>query len=170
MGQALCKFLDRNPFHKPDSSGMNRVGYSTERGTMIYQRGHNFAEVPLDVLRPKRIKAYEIKGSASELTAIETFFTGNVLNTVLMNRGLNALAHGPRSLFASPIQLPILTPITETEWTQRWQKLPDILQKLDTIQIFDESSRISRLIAAVDRGSWSHTALYSGCGTVLEPV
>lgn len=170
MGQALCKFLDRNPFHKPDSSGLNRVGYSTRRGTMIYQRKYNFVEVPLKRLRPKRVEAYEIKGSGTELDAIETFFTGNVLNTFLMNRGLHALAQGPRDLFACPIKLPILRPITESEWMLRWQGLPSALQKLDIIQVFDATSRISWLIAALDRGSWSHTAMYSGEGTVLEAI
>ncbi len=170
MAQALCKFLDRNPFHRPDSSGLNRVGYSTKRGPMVYQRGHNFVEVPLLRLRPKRIEAYEIKGSGMELDAIEQFFTGNVLNTFLMNRGLHALAQGPRDLFASPIKLPILRPITESEWKLRWQELPNFLQKLDTIQVFDGTSRISRFLAAVDRGSWSHTAMYSGDGTVIEAI
>lgn len=170
MGQALCKFLDRNPFHRPGPSGLNRVGYGTRRGTMIYQRKYNFVEVPLERLRPKRIEAYEIKGSETQLDAIETFFTGNVLNTFLMNRGLLAVAHGPRDLFDAPIQLPILRPITHAEWTRRWQELPDILQKLDTIQVFDGTSRNSRLIAAIDRGSWSHTAMYSGDGTVLESI
>lgn len=137
---------------------------------MIYQRRHNFVEVPLKVLRPKRIEAYEIKGSASELAAIETFFTSNVLNTFLMNRGLHAVAHGPRDLFANPIKLPILSPITESEWTQRWQRLSNVLQKFDTIQVFDEASRISRFVAALDRGSWSHTAIYSGDGQVIEAI
>ena len=170
MGQAICYFLDRNPFHKPDSTGFNRVGYSTERETMIYQRDHKFIEIPLKKLHPKRLEAFEIKGSASELAAIETFFTGNVLNTFLMNRGLHAVAQGPRSLFANPIKLPILSPITDSEWVQRWQKLPNVLQKLDLVQVFDESSRISRLIAAVDRGSWSHSAMYSGDGKVMEAI
>jgi Permuted papain-like amidase enzyme, YaeF/YiiX, C92 family len=137
---------------------------------MVYQRGHNFVEVPLLRLRPKRIEAYGIKGSGTELDAIEQFFTGNVLNTFLMNRGLYALAQGPRDLFASPVKLPILRPISESEWRLRWHELPNALQKLDTIQVFDGTSRISRFLAAVDRGSWSHTAMYSGDGTVIEAI
>jgi hypothetical protein len=94
MGQALCKFLDRNPFHRPDSSGLNRVGYSTERGTMIYQRDHNFVEVPLNVFRPKRIEAYEIEGSASELAlmteglenASRVFSKDKLLSTITEQR------------------------------------------------------------------------------------
>lgn len=137
---------------------------------MIYQRRHNFIEVPLNILRPKRIEAYEIKGTASEPAAIETFFTANVLNTILMNRGLHAVAHGPRQIFAKPIKLPIFSSITKEEWAQRWQTLPDVLQKLDLIEVFDASSRISRFIAASDRGSWSHCAMYSGDGMVLEAI
>ena len=167
MGQALCYFLDRNPFHKPDSTGFNRVGYSTERETVIYRRNHGFVEIPMKRLRAKRLEAYEIKGSASELAAIETFFTGNVLNTVLMNRGLHAVAHGPRNLFTNPIKLPILSPITGSEWVQRWQKLPYVLQELDLVQVFDESSRISRIIAAIDRGNRRLT-MYEGCAPKME--
>ncbi len=162
MEQALCEFLDRNPFHRPDSTGLNRVGYITNRSTVIYQRTHDFVEVPLKRFRPKRIKAYEIEGTETELAAIEKFFTGNVLNTFLMNRGLHAVALGPRSFFDNPIKLPILCSITESEWRLRWQMIPDVLQKFDVLQIFDETSRISRLITTFDKGTWSHTAGYTG--------
>ena len=137
---------------------------------MIYQRKHGFVEVPLKRLRPKRLEAYEIKGSGTQLDAIETFFTGNVLNTFLMNRGLRAVAQGPRDLFDSPIKLPILRPLMHEEWARRWQELPSILRKLDIIQVFDGTSPVSRLIAAVDRGTWSHTAGYSGEGKVIEAI
>lgn len=170
MEQAICKFLDRNPFHRPDSTGLNRVGYKTRRDTMIYQRRHNFVEVSLARLCPTKMEAYEITGSESELAAIETFFTRNVLNTFLMNRGLYAVAQGPRDLFATPIKLPILTPLTNSEWTQRWEMLPSVLQKFDIIQVFDGTSLISRLITLFDRGSWSHVGTYSGDGMILEAI
>lgn len=52
----------------------------------------------------------------------------------------------------------------------RWQELPNVLQELDLIQVFDETSWISQFIARFDRGSWSHSAMYAGAGTVIEAI
>lgn len=171
MGKACC-FRDHDLWHKPDDTGMNKVGYITSRDTMIYQLRWHFVEVSVSRLRRKRVDVFELRCSEERKAQIEAFFTMNVLNPdpELMERGLRALVQGPHDLFDNPLRLPKLSPITKAEHEKRWNELPQVLVAGDCIQIFDERSVISKAIAAVDHGSWSHTSIYTGDQTVTEAI
>jgi hypothetical protein len=101
---------------------------------------------------------------------VEKFFTQNKPNAELFFQGLNALGRRDNEFFKYPIRLPILPPTNPQEFEERWQRMQQIVRPADCIMIFDNTSFISRMIAAVDRGVWSHVAGYPGNGNVLELI
>lgn len=98
------------------------------------------------------------------------FFTENVLNPRLMNLGLRTLTWGDLAFFDHPIRLPKLRPIDAQEHEKRWLHLLSCVRAGDTLEVLDESSVVSRLIAKIDIGTWSHTATYVGDGRVVEAI
>ncbi len=169
MGKACC-FRDYDLWHRPDESGMNKVGYITSRNTVVYQVRLHFVEVPLRRLRRKRLDTFELKCSEERKAQVEAFFTMNVLNPGLMERGFSALTQGPHDFFDSPVRLPKLLPVSRAEHQERWDQLPQVLVAGDLVQVFNEKSLVSKVIAVLDHGSWSHSAMYTGDQTVTEAI
>lgn len=111
---------------------------------------------------------------------IETFFTENVLNSLLFQMGLKALAalissdskflDDPHAFFQKPIYLPKLKPVEKESYETRWRECISLLMPGDIVSALDESSFISRLIARIDKGTWSHTAVYLGNGRIAEVI
>jgi hypothetical protein len=106
----------------------------------------------------------------SNLDDIEKFFTQNKPNAELFFQGLYALGRRDNDFFEYPIRLPILPLTHAQEFEERWQRMRQIIRPADCIMIFDTTSHISRIIAAVDRGVWSHVAGYAGNGNILELI
>lgn len=169
MGRA-CRFRDYDVWHRPDKSGMNKVGYITSGNTVIHQVRQHFVEIPFGQLSKKQPDLFEINCSEERKAQIEAFFTLNMPNPDLMQRGLQALLKGPHDFFENPVRLPKLFPISKAEHEKRWNELPHILIAGDCIQVFDENSFVSKIIAAVDHGCWSHSAVYTGDQTIIEAV
>lgn len=170
----LCAFRDRDPWFKPDSTGFNKVGYVTANENVVYPVRRHFVSEPLRRLE-RRVRGRRLKMSRRECpqeTAqmVDVFFTENVMNPGLMNRGMNELMSADLAYFDHPIRLPILLPITSDEYEKRWAQLLEQIRPGDTLRILDEKSRLSRLIAKVDMGTWSHVASCFGNGTLLEAI
>jgi hypothetical protein len=72
--------------------------------------------------------------------------------------------------FDNPIRLPKLKPISADEHRRRWAEMTVSIQRGDLVQVLDTSSRVSRLIAKIDLGTWSHSARYIGNGNVFEVI
>jgi hypothetical protein len=104
----------------------------------------------------------------SNLDNIEKFFTQNKPNTDLFFQGLNAIGRGDNAFFNFPIRLPILPLTTPQEFEERWERLEKIVRPADCIMTFDTTSYVSKAIAAIDRGIWSHVAGYAGDGNIFE--
>jgi hypothetical protein len=102
------------------------------------------------------------------LDKIDKFFTHNKPNAELFFRGLDAISRRDHAFFDFPVRLPILPPTTPQEFEERWARMEEIVRPADCIMTFDTSSYVSRVIAAVDRGVWSHVAGYAGNGNIFE--
>lgn len=166
----ICCFLDRDLWHQPDCTGMNKCGYVTKRETVVHPRRWGFTETSLKDLRRLRMKIYEYSCTVELSAQVESFFSQNVLNPTLMNRGFAALLSHNHDFFTYPIRLPKLTLLDLSDFEQRWGELLSLLQAGDVVQIFNSSSILSRMIATVEQGCWSHSAIYTGEGTVLEAI
>jgi hypothetical protein len=166
----ICCFLDSDRSHPPDSTGLNKVGYITSDECVIFPFRKQFKSVPLQRFRAETLELCQMAISAERMHQIDLFFRSNVLNPVLIRRAFNTITRGELDFFDDPIKLPRLDPITSSEHRDRWERAMALVQFGDLLQIFDESSVVSRLIAKVDRGCWSHSASYGGEGKVFESI
>jgi hypothetical protein len=153
--------------------GYNKVGYLTAFDIVVYPRGRRLARRPLaELMRRRKVSRQRIDFPADlrNLNNIEVFFTQNADNSVLFNQGVFNLLRGADGLdyFALPIKLPRLEAIDRQEHECRWQKLLSVIRPTDLVCSIDTQSAVSRLIARVDHGPWSHTFGYLGNGRISE--
>lgn len=168
----LVAFRDRDRIWRhADSTGFNKVGYVTRQDTVIHPFWHNgLTETPLNKIkaRPHTILGLTIP-TPQDLKNVEVFFTQNFKSIELFNAGLYCLTQtSDLSFFQNPIKLPLLPPISQKVFEDRWLKLRSILRPADMIAVFEPDSLLSRLIARFDHGTWSHVGLYSNTGTIIE--
>jgi hypothetical protein len=106
----------------------------------------------------------------SNLENIETFFAQNRPNADLFFQGLNAFGRRDDAFFESPVRLPILQPISPGEFEKKWEQLLILVRPTDQIMVTDTSSLLSRAIASLDQGVWSHVGGYVGDGKIIEAI
>jgi hypothetical protein len=96
----LLKEFD--PWHPTDQTGFNKVGYLTENGVVIYPRRSRITKKSFDAIkkRPHRIIQLTSHPRAKE---IETFFTGNIVNTALFVTGIQMIGQPASPFWDSPI-------------------------------------------------------------------
>jgi hypothetical protein len=101
---------------------------------------------------------------------VEAYFTQNQPHVGLFYRGIAAFKAGDLSLFDQPIRLPILRSLQPGEFERKWHEFAAALRPGDGIMTFDTESILSRFIAAIDHGTWSHTCTYVGDGRICEAI
>jgi len=148
----------------------NKLGYVTKDGFVIYPFLRWWKKVPLKSMKPSRTMVMDVGQQLAE--NVESFFTENVPNRTLFYAGVHGITHPEHrpAIFDHPIKLPILEPITKEERDRRWDQMTKIIKSGDFVFCTDTSSRLSRLIAKWDHGTWSHTALYIGGGYLSEAI
>lgn len=168
-------FRDWDPWYKPPFYNRvswrdyNKTGYVSKSGRVVfpYRRSLRTDRVEIIERRSHTVVPLSFMSNPDNL---EKFFTQNKPNAELFFQGLNALGRRDDEFFEYPIRLPILPPTNAQEFEERWQRMQHIVRPADCIMIFDTTSYISRLMAAVDRGVWSHVAGYAGNGNVFELI
>lgn len=169
-----CTFLDNDIWFKADSTGHNKVGYLTAEDVVVYPVRRHWVRIPLKTvikkMRGKELMTFRVQWPEDREAGVEAFFTQNVLNPELMQRGMGSIFKRDFEFFDYPLRLPVLSTISADEREDRWSKMMQSIQPCDLVQIIDQSSIVSRLIAKVDIGTWSHTASYVGRGMVLEAI
>lgn len=170
----VCTFRDGDPWFKVDSTGHNKIGYLTTDKLVVYPVRRHFVIMPAEELekkvRGKHLTVLQYRWPEDKVRNVDEHFTQNILNPHLMFRGMKELSAGNYAYFNRPIRLPKLQPIEHDEHTRRWSQLMECIQPGDTVQVLDQKSLLSRLIARVDQGTWSHTAGYIGGGMVQEAI
>jgi hypothetical protein len=168
-------FRDWDLFYKPPFYNRvswrdyNKTGYVSKSGWVVYPHCLSLKMQRLEIIEQRKHTLVPLS-FMSNSDNVEKFFTQNKPNAELFFQGLNALGRRDNEFFEYPIRLPILPPTNVQEFEERWQRMQQILHPADCIMIFDTASYISRIIAAVDRGVWSHVAGYAGNGNVLELI
>jgi len=157
------------PFYDVNWSEYNKTGYVSEDGLVIYPFGRGLRNEKFEEIRKKKHTLVPLS-FMSNLEGIETFFTKNRPNVNLFFQGLHALGRRDDSFFESPIRLPILPPLSDFEFEKRWEQLLMLLRPADQIMIIDTASLISKAIAAIDHGTWSHVGGYVGNGRIFEMI
>jgi hypothetical protein len=172
---ALIMFRDWDPFYKPPFYNKvtwreyNKTGYVSKSGWVVYPHRRSLKMQRLEIIEQRKHTLVPLS-FMSNSDNVEKFFTQNKPNADLFFQGLNALAQRDNAFFEFPIRLPILPPTNAREFEERWKRMRMIIRPTDSIMIFDTTSYISRAIAAIDRGVWSHVAGYAGNGNVFEMI
>jgi hypothetical protein len=172
---ALIMFRDWDPWYKPPFYNevswreYNKTGYVSKSGWVVYPHRRSLRMDRLEIIEQRSHTLVPLS-FMSNPGDVETFFTQNKPNAELFFQGLNALARQDNEFFEYPIRLPILPPTNPQDFEERWQRMLTIVCPSDCIMIFDTTSYIGKIIAAVDRGVWSHVGGYAGNGKILELI
>lgn len=165
----LVTFLDNDRTHKTVATGFNKIGYVTKDDVVIYPKRRRIVETNLSKIKalPHR---YPLLPDDLDKEKLEQFFTLNHRDFDLFFVGINSIVNREFQYFFNPIKLPILDRIDKDEHKKRWDSLAASIKKCDVLFTLDTKSLASRLISYVDNGPWSHTAMCSGEGTVIEAI
>ena len=165
----LIAFLDSDRFHKPDNIGFNKIGYLTHSGGVIFPLRRNLVQTHISNILKLPFQFLQVSVDI-EVENIEMFFIENFQSIDLFNLGLFKMLQNDVGYFRDPVKLPRLNPIDNQTRDKRWRGIKDKITEGDLLCTYDTKSFISKIISKVDRGPWSHCALYSGEGTVLESI
>jgi hypothetical protein len=165
----LTLFLDRDRTQRIDHTGFNKVGYVTQSRYVIFPWRHKLVKEKLSVIEKLPHKLGRLPENLG-LENIERFFTENYQSLDLFNLGLSMILKNDAAYFVNPLKLPRLEPIDNRVWNDRWVSLKNMVTTGDMLCIFDTKNLFSWVISKADRGPWSHTAICTGEGTVLEAI
>jgi len=164
----LVTFRDFDPWYRCDASGWNKIGYVTASDQVLYPlRTH------LALSRLANIKGISRMFSFPDSEhdqSVEAYFTKNKPHVGLFFRGISEIMKHDYSLFEQPIRLPILQPYPPQHFKQKWNDFVAKLEPGDLIMTVDTKSFTSKLVAAIDHGTWSHSGMYVGHGRICEAI
>lgn len=167
---AVVHFKGRyDPWHPADATGYSKVGYLTNDGTLIYPRRTRIARMPFEKIRRRPHRLIDLSNHPRR-ERIEAPFTNNVINSRLFVTAHQQMGDLASPFWDNPIKLPILTAISPQEHEAKWNAMRQELRKGDSVLTIDTTSIVSRTIAYLDQGTWSHAATYVGEGNIAEAV
>ena len=173
MGQFVlfrdCDLFYKRPWYTVTWREPNKMAYVvTDSDLAIYPHGYGLKRTSFGRLkRRSRIDRGLIPPPLYTSDQLDKFFSQNHDNPTLFLKGMHALGTNP-GYFERPIKLPRLEPIGRDEFEKRWAKLKELILPVDQLFSIDTTSRLSRFIARVDHGPWSHVAGYLGGGKLCE--
>jgi hypothetical protein len=163
----------------PDYTGCNQIGIVTEKHTILYADRRKVNEVDFNAFKSIAEKAYLI--ADDRVALINEYFSINKNSYPLFTLGLWCLFDPDKE---EVLRNPNMMPVHENHnddhvFEYNWNTLKAKLRKGDFVFTFDRCSILSKLIAKLDGGSWSHVATYIGdmnifeattCGTVIRNI
>jgi hypothetical protein len=165
----LITFADNDRSHKADQTGFNKIGYVTESQEVIYLWRNRVVQDRLSAIEKMPHKVFPLP-DVFERNNVEIFFSKNFPAVDLFNLGLSSILRNDVGYFSSPIKLPRLETIGKLARNDRWRALRSMAITGDLLFTFDTQSIFSKIISIIDRGPWSHCAMYTGDDTVIEAL
>lgn len=160
-------FRDGDRRHRHDGE-FNKAGYVVDGTHALHLQGNRLVKTQLGRLKVFSPEVIPMSLDGAVGQAMHEFFTVEPLDPRHFGFGMNALTAQDWRYFTHPAP-PLPEPASmPEEHSARWETFWALAKPADLVCTFDSSSRMSRLISWVDRGQWSHTAMYSGQGTVVE--
>lgn len=165
----LVSFLDDDRTLQPDTSGFNKIGIVTACGHVVYERKRRIIKAPQSVILhlPQRITELP---AGLDRPNVDAYFLENHLTFDVFNLGLYYYLKKDAEFFIHPLRLPKHDEIGALEHAKRCERLLAEAKTGDLLHTFTPTSFMSRTIARIDNGPWSHAAIISDTGTVLEAV
>jgi len=166
----LIAFQDNDKSHSPDETGYNKVGYITHSNSVIFQYKKRMVRKELSILKKRPHQLISIDNNVLDMNKVHAFFEYNILTVELFHIGLTQLLEVNSAYFNYPIKLPKHNKINIKDHDEKWGKLVLEHKKGDTLFTFDTDSLFSKIISFVDKGPWSHVAMCTGEGTIIEAL
>jgi hypothetical protein len=163
----LVSFLDDDRTLQPDASGFNKIGVLTACGQVVYERKRQIVKAPQSVILHLPKRTTELPAELDRPN-VDAYFLKNHLTFDVFNLGLHCYLKKDAEFFAHPVRLPEHDEIDALEHAKRCKGLLAEARTGDLLYTFTPTSFMSRMIAGIDDGPWSHAAIVSDTGTVLE--
>lgn len=167
---SVITFFDTETKLPPDKTECNQMGILIENNKILFCRNRKVIEIDANKIKTTRMFLYPIADKQMSLK-MSKYFKINRKDHRQFNAGLLAIMYGRIKLFDYPVIFPELTKWnSEDEYERSWSNLIAQLQPADCVCTFNEKSMISRFISFIDKGHWSHTAIYIGDGEICEAI
>jgi hypothetical protein len=147
----------------------NQIGIFMTEENILFRRKRKIISISADQLKGTEVKIFA-PAQKEVMPQMVEFFKAAKDNYRLFNLGLNVLASERIDFFytGKNIMPTFNTYLTDEEYEKVWERVISKLRKSDLIFTFNSKSLISRIIAWVDKGSWSHCGIYAGNHEIFE--
>jgi hypothetical protein len=170
---SIITFFDTKTKLPPGKSGYNQTGVLIENNKILFCRkkyGQKVIEIDANKIKATKMFIYPLPDKELSLK-ITNYFKINRKDHRRVKAGIRAMVDQRINFFDYPVIFPKLTKWhSEDEYERSWGNLVAQLQPADIVCIFNEKSMISRFISFIDKGPWSHTAIYIGNGEISEAI
>jgi hypothetical protein len=149
-------------------TGCNQTGVFVDDKNILFCRGRKVVSIHKNKLLGTKVVITQIKDKAL-LPNISEYFKASRHNYRLFRLGIRALALCNFDVFKTQVIMPYFNEHDkEIDHENAWNRVISKLQISDLIFTVDSKSILSRIIAAVDEGSWSHCGIYIGNNEIFE--
>jgi len=157
-------FYDKKDKTKPDETGFNKIGVFIDNETIIYYSNGMLRTVSIDKLKKHTEKInIMIPDKNFDYDGVVAYFKNNSYNINLFNLGLFAADKNIPEILHSGQMIPTKFIDYSTEDYERaWSTLYSKIEPCDLIFVRNRNSIVSKFIAKIDNGFWSHVATYMG--------
>lgn len=149
--------------------GFTKVGIAPGDGMVYFEHFWKTKALPLEEVKRRPCQAFELP-EKFDRSKIREFFCVNHPSAELFQAALRAILSDKPEYFDRPLRTPPHDSIDHEEHQRRCEALASVAQPLDMLCTFDPTSRMSRFIARIDAGPWSHTATVARGGMIFEAV
>ncbi|MCX5819731.1 MAG: hypothetical protein NT047_07455 [Deltaproteobacteria bacterium] len=171
MGPGIITFFNNKNSAKPNSHGHNSMGVLLPEGTFLYYNKRKVIKEKFE--RSKYIGAtlWPLKDDDFAKKVFK-YFTEYKDHIYLFKLGLIAFCdHTKHGIFdCNEIMPKFNSTKNSTEYEKAWDILIQKAKVGDAFFTFNTKSIISKLIARLDKGTWSHVAIYQGNGMITEAI
>lgn len=171
LAGSMIFFIDTKSKEKlGPKTGCNQTGIFISDRDIIFVRKRKVQKIDVDELKRSKVIIQKHKDN-SLIPKIINYFNNINDNYRMFGLGIRALASENFEAFNSEKIMPSFNKYSSKfEYEAAWSELISKLRKGDLIFIFNRNSWISKLIATMDNGSWSHCGIYVGEGNILETI
>lgn len=167
---SLVLFLDSKIKKPVDETGYNQIGVVVSTSTLICKRGNKVVRLSSIDSENKKYDVYHPESEQLTSNVVE-YFNSNLVSVPIFDLGIAALLNkSSPELFDSPIIMPDFEKLPCIDFERKWNSIEANAEEGDMVFTYNQSNFVSRLIAKLDNGSWSHVGVYIGNGYICEAV
>ncbi len=164
-------FVDKKSKEKIGTkTGCNQTGIFISKNEIVFLRKRKIRKINLEELTGSKIMITQHKDK-SLIPKITKYFNNIHYNYRLFILGIRAIAQNNIEVFNCDSIMPKIKKYQSTsEYNAAWDWFLYNLKKGDILFTFNSKSIISKIIASIDKGSWSHCGIYAGEGKIFEAL